>query len=103
MAIDAIDEVQSLKDDFSKEIQPLKEDIAEIKQNVKETNKAVNDLAVVVAGNYVKRDEFEDALNKIDSLLKENRDEHKTITGWIIALVLSIFSTIGYIIMKGGR
>lgn len=91
----------------NEELQSLKEDITEIKQTVKETNKALNDLAVLVAGNYAKREE-------LDEFQKTNTEEHKEleqriaelnkrITDLIYSFAIAVIGTIIYFIVRGGR
>lgn len=90
----------------NEELQSLKEDITEIKQTVKETNKALNDLAVLVAGNYVKREE-------LDEFRKTNTEEHKEleqrvadlnkrITDLIYSFAIAVIGTIIYFLVRGG-
>ncbi|AFK87695.1 hypothetical protein Tsac_2842 [Thermoanaerobacterium phage THSA-485A] len=81
----------------NEELQAMKEDIAEIKQTVKETNKALNDLALVVAGDYVKRKEFAD-------LQKANEAEHRKINDRLTDLVwgfaIAVIGTVIYMIVR---
>jgi len=78
------------------ELQSLKEDVAEIKAGVKELSSGLNDLRVLIAGDYVKRDEFED-------MKRENNEAHKSIIGWIIGLCVSILGVFSYLVIKGGK
>lgn len=43
-----------------KEVQTLKVDIAEIKEAVKDVSAVVNDVRVLLAGNYVTKQDFEE-------------------------------------------
>jgi hypothetical protein len=91
----------------NEELQAMKEDITEIKQTVKETNKALNDLNVLVAGNYVKREE-------LDEFQKTNTEEHKElnqkitdlnkrITDLIYSFAIAVIGTIIYFLVRGGK
>lgn len=42
------------------EIRWMKEAMVEIKENVKDVGAAVNDMRVILAGNYVTKQDFED-------------------------------------------
>ena len=78
------------------ELQSLKEDVAEIKAGVKELSSGLADLRVLIAGDYVKRDEFDD-------MKKENSEAHRTIIGWIVGLCVSLLGVFSYLIFRGGK
>lgn len=45
---------------MEEEVQIIKKDIAEIKESVKEVSTVVNDMRVLLAGNYVTKRDFEE-------------------------------------------
>ncbi|EHQ87547.1 hypothetical protein [Desulfosporosinus youngiae] len=49
------------------EARTLKEDIAEIKESVKDVSVVVNDMRVLLAGNYITRQDFEEFKKGMES------------------------------------
>ncbi|KGK90931.1 hypothetical protein DP73_05620 [Desulfosporosinus sp. HMP52] len=45
---------------MEEEVQTIKKDIAEIKEAVKEVSTVVNDMRVLLAGNYITKQDFDD-------------------------------------------
>lgn len=45
---------------MQEEIRTIKKDIAEIKEAVKDVSTVVNDMRVLLAGNYITKQDFED-------------------------------------------
>ena len=68
----------------------VKNDVAEIKVDVKALAKSMSELQVLVAGNYVTKEEFVDSA-------KENRTDHNKIWGALIAFCIVI---VGWIFNK---
>jgi hypothetical protein len=82
----------------NEELRSLKEDVTEIKQTVKETSKALNDLALIVVGDYVKREEF-------TALQKKNDADHQAINNRLMNLVwgfaIAVIGAVIYVIVGG--
>lgn len=64
---------------MEEEVQTIKRDIAEIKEAVKEVSSVVNDMRVLLAGNYVTKNDFE-------KYKKEAETSRRWWSGFIIAL-----------------
>lgn len=69
------------------EIQEVKSDIREIKEVQGKIMETVNDLRVIVAGNYVTKQEF-------DESKKENTSEHRWFAGICITIGLFVLGII---------
>lgn len=76
------------------ELLSLKEDVAEIKAGVKELSSGLADLRVLIAGDYVKREDCQ-------KCQQENEAAHRSIIGWLIAGGISFLGMCGYAIYKG--
>ncbi|MBC2723290.1 MAG: hypothetical protein HGJ97_11505, partial [Desulfosporosinus sp.] len=46
----------------AEEVRTIREDIAELREAVKDVSTVVNDLRVMLAGNYILKQDFEDYL-----------------------------------------
>jgi hypothetical protein len=88
-------ELQGIKEDIA-EIKARMGDIAEVKDEVKKVSTGLADLRVLIAGDYVKREEFEEAK-------KENEGAHRALTGWIIGICTTLLGVFSYLIFRGGR
>lgn len=55
------------------EVKSLKEDVTEIKQTVKSVELTVNDLRVLLAGNYVTRKDFDKHKEAVQTALDEQK------------------------------
>jgi hypothetical protein len=99
------------------DVQAIREDLVEVKQSIGELTKAVTDLRVLVAGNYITKAEFTEhqkieearvvALhNKIDNHEKSERAERWKIFGAAMTVAAFVFGVIQWIVslfskMKG--
>ncbi|MDR3539793.1 MAG: hypothetical protein P4L69_02320 [Desulfosporosinus sp.] len=62
-----------------KEVRTIKEDIAEIKETVKDVSAVVGDMRVLLAGNYITKQDFE-------KFKKDSETSRRWWLGFIIAL-----------------
>ena len=74
------------------ETQTIKKDIAEIKEAVKDVSTVVNDMRVLLAGNYITKQDFEEFRKGVET----NR---RWWSGFIIALA-GVFATIVNLLWK---
>ncbi len=65
----------------------IKEDMAEVKDTVKKIETTVTELRVLVAGEYVRRQELED-------FKKEHVTTHNSLIGWIVGTYALVVSSI---------
>ncbi|ODA39711.1 hypothetical protein [Desulfosporosinus sp. BG] len=72
-----------------KEVQTLKADIAEIKDAVKEVSAVVNDMRVLLAGNYVTKRDFEE-------YKKGTSINHRWWAGFVIAVTGAFLAIVNY-------
>ena len=63
-----------------REVKTFREDIAEIKETVKDVAEVVNDMRVLLAGNYVTKQDFE-------KFKKEFEGNRRWWSGFIIAVI----------------
>ena len=61
------------------EVKTIKKDIAEIKESVKDVSTVVNDMRVLLAGNYITKQDFEE-------FKKEAETSRRWWSGFITAL-----------------
>ena len=61
------------------EIRTIKEDIAEIKETVKDVSTVVNDMRVLLAGNYITKQDFEE-------FKRDSEANRRWWSGFILAL-----------------
>lgn len=70
------------------ELLSLKEDVAEIKAGVKELSSGLADLRVLIAGDYVRREDCQ-------KCQAENEAAHQALnnkfTGWVVGLGTAVF------------
>ncbi|SDI24237.1 hypothetical protein [Desulfosporosinus hippei] len=71
---------------MEEEVQTIKKDIAEIKEAVKDVSTVVNDMRVLLAGNYITKQDFED-------YKKGTENSRRWWSGFVIALA-GAFATI---------
>lgn len=71
---------------MQEEVKTIKKDIAEIKEAVKEVSTVVNDMRVLLAGNYITKRDFEEYKKGIES-------SRRWWSGFVIALA-GAFATI---------
>ncbi|MCO1604114.1 hypothetical protein [Desulfosporosinus nitroreducens] len=71
---------------MEEEVQTIKKDIAEIKEAVKDVSTVVNDMRVLLAGNYITKQDFED-------YKKGTENNRRWWSGFVIALA-GAFATI---------
>lgn len=68
------------------EVQTIQKDIAEIKEAVKDVSTVVNDMRVLLAGNYITKQDFED-------YKKGTENSRRWWSGFVIALA-GAFATV---------
>ncbi|MCB8818455.1 hypothetical protein [Desulfosporosinus shakirovi] len=68
------------------EVRTIKNDIAEIKEAVKDVSAVVNDMRVLLAGNYVTKRDFEE-------FKKRSESDRRWWSGFVIALA-GVFAAI---------
>ncbi|AFQ42391.1 hypothetical protein [Desulfosporosinus meridiei] len=71
---------------MEEEVQTIKKDIAEIKEAVKDVSTVVNDMRVLLAGNYITKQDFED-------YKKGTENSRRWWSGFVIALA-GAFATV---------
>lgn len=71
---------------MEEEVQIIKKDIAEIKESVKGVSAVVNDMRVLLAGNYVTKRDFEEFKKSMET-------SRRWWSGFIVALA-GVFATI---------
>ena len=81
------------------DVQSIKDDINEVKEAVKDLTKAFNDLRVLVAGDYVKKKEF-DAYKKEET---ESRWKLATLTASISAIAFGVLQWVVGLVKGGGN
>lgn len=90
------------------DVRDIREDLAEVKQSLGELARAVTDLRVLVAGNYVTKAEFSEHLktdearvvalhNKIEGHEKNERAERWKIFGAAMTVAAFVFGVIQWI------
>lgn len=81
-------------DVMANEVKSLKEDVVEIKSDVKDIGKALQNLHLLIIGNYVTRQEFEGKFEKHE---QEEKTSRRFWVGTIIAGCGLIFGITTYL------
>lgn len=76
------------------ELDSIKDDIKEIKEGIKEITGNVNNLRVLIAGDYVTKAEFMVEIEK-------NNQMHASFTNSLIFISITLLSIFGYFMIKG--
>lgn len=77
---------------MEEEVQIIKKDIAEIKESVKGVSTVVNDMRVLLAGNYITKRDFEEFKKSMET-------SRRWWSGFIVALA-GVFATIVSLLWK---
>lgn len=83
----------------SVEIKTMKEDITETKDTVKRVESVVNDMRVLLAGNYITRKEFDKHKTMEDERFEKHEEKERNGRRWWSATIITIVG-IGFAILK---
>ena len=81
---------------MGEELDSIKEDIREIKEGIREITGNVNNLRVLIAGDYVTKAEFMADVQK-------NTQTHMNFTNSLIFISITLLSVFGYLLISGLR
>ena len=76
------------------ELDCLKDDIREIKDGIKDITRNMNNLRVLIAGDYVTKKDFASEIDK-------NDHAHSNFTNSLICITLTLLTVFGYLVMNG--
>jgi DNA integrity scanning protein DisA with diadenylate cyclase activity len=81
---------------MGEELKDIKEDIREIKDGIREIRCEVSNLRVLIAGDYVTKNEFMAEMQK-------NSHTHMNFTNSLIFISISLLTVFGYFLINGLR
>jgi len=81
---------------MGEELDSIKEDIKEIKDGIKEITSNVNNLRVLIAGDYVTKTDFMAEVQK-------NSQTHLNFTNSLIFISITLLTVFGYFMISGFR
>lgn len=81
---------------MGEELDSIKEDIREIKDGIKDLSGSVNNLRVLIAGDYITKTEFAAEVQK-------NNQMHNNFTNSLIFISITLLTVFGYFLISGFR
>jgi|GEM_PF-3479263 hypothetical protein len=79
---------------MGEELDSIKEDIKEIKEGIKEITGNVNNLRVLIAGDYITKADFMSEVQK-------NNQMHSNFTNSLIFISITLLTVFGYFLISG--
>jgi uncharacterized coiled-coil DUF342 family protein len=91
------EDIQTLKSDVAilkNDVQKIKEDMSEIKDDIKNINNSVNDMRVLIAGNYVTKQEMNEKVNELKNERNKIIGVAFTVTSFVWGMFTWVYNTL---------